>query len=55
MDNEQVNPQDDHLLEEIDVETLCKRTGVEVLQFHQDEIYADNECSELVQLKKDRG
>lgn len=55
MDENKEEPQEEHLLEEIDTVTLCDRTGVEVWYFHPDQIQPENECPSLVKLKKDRG
>ena len=55
MDNRQDDPQDDHLLEEVNVDVLCDRTGVEVLHFHPDQIDSKHECPSLTKLKRDRG
>ena len=55
MDNRQEDPQDDHLLEEVNADLLCDRTGVEILHFHPDQITSNNECSSLTRLKQDRG
>jgi len=55
MDDRQEDPQDEHLLEEIDTVTLCDRTGVEIWYFQPDQILSDNESPSLVKLKKDRG
>jgi hypothetical protein len=55
MDDRQEDPQDEHLLKEIDTTTLCDRTGVEVWYFQPDQIRPDNESPSLVKLKQDRG
>ncbi|UJR33202.1 hypothetical protein I4U23_020657 [Adineta vaga] len=55
MDDRKEDPQDEHLLEEVDTVTLCDRSGVEVWYFHPDQIQSDNECTSLLKLKKDRG
>lgn len=55
MDDQTENPQDEHLLEEIDTTTLCSHTGVEVWYFHPDQIQRDHEHPSLVKLKLDRG
>ena len=55
MDDRQEEPQEDHLLEEIDTTTLCDRTGVEIWYFHPDQIVAGNESPALLKLKTDRG
>ncbi|CAF4305940.1 unnamed protein product, partial [Rotaria magnacalcarata] len=49
------DPQEEHLLDEIDTTTLCARTGVEIWYFHPDQILANNENSSLIKLKHDRG
>jgi len=55
MDDRKEDPQDEHLLEEIDTTTLCERTGVEVWYFQPDQIRSPNESVALEKLKKDRG
>ena len=55
MDDRQEDPQDEHLLEEVDTTTLCARTGVEIWYFHPDQIVPDNESQALIKLKQDRG
>ncbi|CAF1010999.1 unnamed protein product [Rotaria sp. Silwood1] len=55
MDDRHDDPQDDHLLKDIDTTTLCDRTGLEVWHFQPDQIVANNECPSLVKLKQDRG
>ena len=55
MDDRQEDPQDDHLLQEIDTVTVCERSGVEVWYFHPDQIQPENESPALLKLKKDRG
>ncbi len=55
MDDRQEDPQDEHLLKEIDTTTLCDRTGVEVWYFQPDQIRPDNESPSLIKLKQDRG
>lgn len=55
MDDQQENPQDEHLLTETNTDTLGDRTGVQVFYFSPDQISADNECQSLIKLKQDRG
>ncbi|CAF1911568.1 unnamed protein product [Rotaria magnacalcarata] len=55
MDDRTEDPQEEHLLDEIDTTTLCARTGVEIWYFHPDQILANNENSSLIKLKHDRG
>jgi hypothetical protein len=55
MDGRKEEPQDEHLLKEIDTVTLCARTGVEIWYFHPDQIFAENENLSLIKLKHDRG
>ena len=55
MDDVRDNPQDDHLLKDIDVPTLCDRTGVQVWHFQPEKTFANNECPSLTKLKQDRG
>jgi hypothetical protein len=55
MDDRQEDPQDEHLLEEIDTVTLCERSGVEIWYFQPDQIRSDNENLSLAKLKQDRG
>lgn len=55
MDNRTEDPQEEHLLEEIDTTTLCARTGVEVWYFHPDQTLVGHESSSLIKLKHDRG
>jgi len=55
MDENKENPQEDHFAEEIDISTMCQRTGVEVWYFHPDQILPGNECPTLLKLKDDRG
>jgi len=55
MDDRKEDPQDLHLLEEIDTVTLCDRTAVEIWYFHPDQIVKDNESPSLIKLKKERG
>jgi 1,2-dihydroxy-3-keto-5-methylthiopentene dioxygenase len=55
MDDRQEDPQDDHLLEEVDTATVCERSGVEVWYFHPDQIQPGNESTSLLKLKQDRG
>jgi len=55
MDDRKEDPQDEHLLKEIDTVTLCDRTGVEIWYFHPDQIRSNNESPSLVKLKQDRG
>ncbi len=54
MDDRTEDPQDEHLLEEVDTVTLCVRTGVEIWYFHPDQIRAENESPSLIKLKHDR-
>ena len=55
MDNRTEDPQDEHLLEDVDTATLCVRTGVEIWYFHPDQIQSENESPSLIKLKNDRG
>lgn len=55
MDENKDHPQEDHFVEEVDVSTMCQRTGVEVWFFHPDQILPGNECATLLKLKEDRG
>lgn len=55
MDDRNEDPQDEHLLEEVDTVTLCERTGVEIWYFHPDQIVPENESAALIKLKQDRG
>lgn len=55
MDEKKEDPQEDHFVEEVDVSTMCQRSGVEVWYFHPDQIVPGNECPTLLKLKQDRG
>lgn len=55
MDDHGDQPQEEHLLSEVDTTTVCTRTGVEVWYFHPDQIQVDHENPALIKLKKDRG
>ncbi|CAF4053988.1 unnamed protein product [Rotaria sp. Silwood2] len=55
MDDRQDDPQDNHLLKDIDTAALCDRTGVQVWQFQADQILVNNDCPSLLKLKQDRG
>lgn len=55
MDDVQGNPQDNHILEEVETSAVTERTGVEVWHFQPDQILPGNENPTLIKLKQDRG
>ena len=55
MDDRKEDPQDEHLVEEVDTATLCDRSGVEIWYFQPDQIRSDSESPSLKKLKEDRG